>query len=62
MEKKEIIINIRFTSKQDQTFKITLSPDNTVSDLKALCVEQSGLEVSEQRMVFKGFERMGFIR
>jgi len=54
MEKKEITLNIRFTSKQDQSFKITVSPDNTVSDLKALCVEKSGLEVPEQRMVFKG--------
>ena len=57
MEKNEITLNIRFTSKQDLTFKITLTPENTVSDLKALCVEQSGLDISEQRMVFKGFNK-----
>ena len=53
MEKKDITLNIRFTNKQDFTFKITISPENTLSDLKALCVEKSGLDINEQRMVYK---------
>lgn len=54
MEKKEITLKIRYTSRQDTTFEIVLSPENTILDLKALCVEPSGLDLAEQRLVFKG--------
>ena len=60
METKEITLNIRYTNKQDLTFKITLSPESSILDLKALCVEKTGLDVLEQRLVFKGFFKIVF--
>lgn len=54
MESKEITLTIRFTTRQDLTFQITLPQNSTITDLKSLCVEKTGLQVYEQRMVFKG--------
>lgn len=52
----EITINIRLTTRQDQTFQITLPQSSSILDLKSLCVEKCNLQVYEQRMVFKGLK------